>query len=101
MLRNGEITKNINTHKPLVKLVLRAKGNSVKNGYPTLYVKIDGRIVDEYYVNSKAYKNFYTDLKLAPGEHVLGLKYVNDLCVGKLPSEDRNVWIQKVYFLES
>ena len=58
-----------------------------------------GKIVDEYYVDDKMYKNFYTVLRTTPGAHLLSLQYVNDLAAkagssGKL--EDRNLWIQRV-----
>jgi hypothetical protein len=57
--------------------------------------------VDEHYVDSDNYRNFYTDLHLTPGEHVLTLEYVNDLKVGHLSVEDRNVWIQRVQLVEA
>ena len=39
-------------------------------------------------------------LKLAPGAHVLGLEYANDLRTGDLPSQDRNASVQRVSVLE-
>lgn len=96
---NGELIKKVNIYNPLERLVLRAKGSPAKNVFPVLYVKIDGKIVDEYYINSKVFKNYYTDLKLSPGPHLLSLEYVNDVKNKGLTGEDRNVWIQKVFFL--
>ena len=91
---NGELSKKIIIHNPLERLVLSAKGSVSKNVYPTLYVKIDGKIVDEYYLDSKGYKNYFTVLRLTPGPHLLSLEYVNDFSAKG--GEDRNVWIQRV-----
>ena len=93
LFTNGEVTRKINVHGALTRLVLRAKASPAKNVYPVMYVKIDGQVVDEYYMDSKGYKNYYTDMKLTPGTHLLGLQYVNDLSVG---GNDRNVGIQRV-----
>ncbi len=94
--RNGELFKKINISNPSVQITLSMKGSAVNGVWPVLYVKIDGKLVDEYYVNSKVYKKYRTKLTVAPGAHVLSLQYANDLCVGNLPSQDRNVWIQKI-----
>ena len=101
IFRSGEFTREIVFNRPFVRLVLRAMATPADSIYPTLYVKIDGKIVDEIYVKSKVFKNYYTDLELVPGKHLLGLEYVNDLCVGTDLVQDRNVSIQKIYFLES
>ncbi len=96
--RNGELSRKIIIHNSLTRIVLSAKGSMVRNVYPVLYVKIDGKIADEYYVDSKGYKNYYTDVKLEPGKHILSLEYVNDLSAsrGWNKTEDRNVWIRRV-----
>jgi hypothetical protein len=99
--RNGELSIKLDIHNQLVRIVLKAKGSDSNNIYPVLYVKIDGKVVDEYYVDSKTYKNYYTDLKLKPGPHLLSLAYVNDLKTGGLAGGDRNVWIQRVSLLEA
>ena len=99
--RNGEISIKLEIHNPLVRIVLESKGSDSNNIYPVLYVKIDGKVADEYYVDSKTYKNYYTDLKLKPGPHLLSLEYVNDLKTGGLAGGDRNVWIRRVSLLEA
>ena len=99
--RNGELSIKIDIHNSLVRIMLSAKGSSAKNIYPVLYVKIDGKVADEYYVNSKVYKDYYTDLKLEPGPHFLSLEYVNDLMTGGLTGGDRNLRIQRVLLLET
>ena len=65
-----------------------------------MYVKLDGKVVDEYYMSSMGYKNYYTDLKPAPGTHVLGLEYANDLRVGDKPSQDRDISVIRVSVIE-
>ena len=98
--RNGELTKRIDILTPEVQLVLSAKGSKSKGKYPVLYVKIDGKVVDEYYVNSTTYQNYSTSLNLGVGSHLLSLEYVNDFRGDGLVSEDRNVWIRRVSLLE-
>lgn len=99
--RNGELSVKLEIHKPLVRIMLESKGSVSNKIYPVVYVKIDGKAVDEYYVDSKTYKNYYTDLKLKPGPHILSLEYVNDLKTGGLAGGDRNVWIRRVSLLEA
>ena len=96
LFKSGELSKNIYIRNPLVMIVLHAKGSSARNVYPVIYVKIDGKIVDEYYVNSREYKDYTTVLELSTGEYFLTLEYANDLAIGKPVIEDRNVWIQRV-----
>ena len=93
---NGELSRKIYSHKSLVRIVLKAKGSAYKGSYPAMYVKIDGKLKDEYYVDSENYADYYTDLKLRPGGHTLSLEYVNDLCGAGPQPEDRNVWVDRL-----
>jgi len=101
LFRNAELKAGFHTSKPLTWVVLNASGTPCKNVFPSIYVKIDGKLADEYYVDSDNRKNYFTGVRLSPGEHTLSLEYVNDLSVGKLPSQDRNVFIYNVSILES
>ena len=94
--KSDELLKKIKVFHPLVRLVVKGKGDPARGIYPVLYVKIDGTLADEYYMDSSTYKNYYTDLKLTPGDHLLGLQYVNDVRLGSVSNEDRNAYIKQV-----
>jgi hypothetical protein len=56
-------------------------------------VKLDGTVVDAVYVDSPRLRGFPVLLVAPPGDHVLGLEFLNDRTRGK---EDRNLWIDSV-----
>lgn len=101
LYQNAVVTKNIEVHNQLSILELECKGSAVKGVYPVLYVRIDGKLVNEHYVNSEVAKIYATALKLEPGTHLLTIEYVNDLSVGGLSRQDRNVWIQRLILREA
>lgn len=93
---NVTLTKTIDFHRPASLLTLECKASRARGVYPVLYVKIDGKLVDEHYVNSEGFMTYYTSLRLEPGVHLLSIAYVNDLRAGGLSAEDRNVWVRQV-----
>ncbi len=99
LYKNEEISLKIEVHNPMTLLVLECRGSVAGRSYPVLYVRIDGKLVDEYYVNSETYKEFTTVVGLTRGTHRLSIEYVNDLRMGGLSSEDRNVWIRRASLL--
>ena len=65
-----------------------------------LCVKIDGKVQDVHYMESKSYKNYYSPLRVSKGEHLLTLEYMNDAKNGGSAEEDRNIWISRIEIVE-
>ncbi len=99
--QNGEVHKKITNHNRLVMIELELKGSASKGVYPALYVKIDGKLIDECYVDNTDYKKFNIVTLLKPGTHMLSLEYVNDFQDRNRPAEDRNLWIRRVLVRET
>ena len=98
---NGEVQKKIITHNRMVMIELEMKGSVSYGVYPALYVRIDGNLVDECYVDYTDYKKYSIVTLLKPGMHMLSFEYVNDFQDPARPKEDRNLWIRQVLIRES
>jgi len=93
--RYGEIQRTVLFRDRFMRIVLYAKGTHVGGSHPYLKIMLDGKPVDSLYINSRRVKSFYTVLEAEPGEHTLGLQFVNDFA-GGIPRKDRNIWIERI-----
>jgi len=94
-VKNGEIQQKIYFRDSLSRLILYAKGSQAAGAYPYLIVKLDDEVIDAFYLNSPRFKSFYTIIQTAPGEHVIGLEFVNDYYDSE-SRQDRNIWIERI-----
>ena len=92
---NGLLEKKITLKKSLCRIQIRAKGRKAGNSYPALLVWLDGKVVDSLYIDNSDFISFFTILQANPGDHVLGIEFINDYYGGSV-EEDRNVWIKAV-----
>jgi len=91
----GEIQRVVLFRDRFTRIILYAKGTLAGGSHPYLKIMLDGKPVDSLYINSHRVKSFYTVLEAEPGEHTLGLQFVNDY-VGGIPRKDRNIWIERI-----
>jgi hypothetical protein len=97
---NGRFEKKISLRNAQCRLELKCKGSKAGNSYPVLLVLLDGKVVDSLYIDTPEFSNFFTILQSNPGNHVLGIEYINDYIMGNFQKRDRNVWIKTIALVD-
>ena len=92
---NGYLEKKISFEKPIYRMEIEAKASRAGNSYPYILVLLDGRVIDALYLDSPQFIHFFSVFKTSPGNHVIGIDYINDHA-DSVTKEDRNIWIKNI-----
>jgi hypothetical protein len=70
-----------------------ARGSPVRNSWPQMHLRVDGRLVAVFAVTSDTWKTYAIRHSLSAGSHTIRVAFTNDLYA---PPEDRNLYVDKV-----
>lgn len=73
-----------------LEFTIRAKGSPVNGGWPTMDLRVDGRVVGQWTVSSRDYALFRSTQDVGAGTHAIGIGFTNDL---RTATEDRNLYL--------
>ncbi len=91
---NGYIQDSVRfPTKTLYRFQIVARGSYAGFQWPTMELRIDGRTVKSFTVNSNAWKMFTVDLTVTAGSHAAAIAFTNDYYQS---GQDRNLYVDKV-----